>query len=596
MGINNLHTFHVPVMGLGYSVDTPLKVARFGINSVVSIMDDHLLERMRELHCQREGEPYVAIPASELDHRAKRTTAYLNVLNRAVQRQVEALRKEPVGAGGDIDRHFELLPASSPVRGLFERVRGMKPGAERSVLEQALRAAIVPGTIDVNIMTKCDRTNYDDSGEPLPAEYGQAKAALRGFAQSELHASMVFSAGLNPRLYTYCEEFGDFFPDDAGNLRKKITLKVSDYRSASVQGRFLAKKGLWVSEFRIESGLNCGGHVFATQGFLLGPVLEEFAARRAELATELFALCNRALAQKGLPVFARHPQMKVTVQGGVGTAAEHEFLMARYGVDSVGWGSPFLLVPEVTNVDDDTLRQLAAASPEDYFLSESSPLGVPFSNFRNTTSDELRRRRIAEGRPGSPCYKKFLALNSEFTTETLCTASRTYQHLKRKQLLKRQLPPAVFREELERIQGKECLCEGLGAGALLKNGLEPAHGLAAVTICPGPNLAYFSRISTLREMVDHIYGRANLLNERPRPHMFVSELQLYVEYLEREIAQGSSRDPVQFRTNLLEAISYYRTLALPGTGEAFSAIEQRLEALELPERGVCQDVRSASAG
>ena len=31
------HTFHIPVLGLGYSVDTPLKVARYGISSVVSI-------------------------------------------------------------------------------------------------------------------------------------------------------------------------------------------------------------------------------------------------------------------------------------------------------------------------------------------------------------------------------------------------------------------------------------------------------------------------------------------------------------------------------------------------------------------------------
>lgn len=50
---------------------------------------------------------------------------------------------------------------------------------------------------------------------------------------------------------------------------KKVVIKVSDYRSALIQGKYLAKKGIWVSEFRIESGLNCGGHAFATDGYLL---------------------------------------------------------------------------------------------------------------------------------------------------------------------------------------------------------------------------------------------------------------------------------------------------------------------------------------
>ncbi|MDZ7615176.1 MAG: hypothetical protein U5K51_16885 [Flavobacteriaceae bacterium] len=41
-------------------------------------------------------------------------------------------------------------------------------------------------------------------------------------------------------------------------------------------------------------------------------------------------------------------QLKSTVQGGVGTAEEHEFLLTHYQADSVGWGTPFLLVPEAT--------------------------------------------------------------------------------------------------------------------------------------------------------------------------------------------------------------------------------------------------------
>ena len=40
-----VHTFHIPVMGLGYTIDTPLKVAHMGISSVVSIIEDELVER-----------------------------------------------------------------------------------------------------------------------------------------------------------------------------------------------------------------------------------------------------------------------------------------------------------------------------------------------------------------------------------------------------------------------------------------------------------------------------------------------------------------------------------------------------------------------
>jgi hypothetical protein len=50
------------------------------------------------------------------------------------------------------------------------------------------------------------------------------------------------------------------FSDSEDKLNKKIILKVSDFRSAMIQGTF-GKKKVWVSEYRIESGLNCGGHM-----------------------------------------------------------------------------------------------------------------------------------------------------------------------------------------------------------------------------------------------------------------------------------------------------------------------------------------------
>ena len=153
------------------------------------------------------------------------------------------------------------------------------------------------GSIDVNIMTKVDKDNYRNK-EKLPSEYNDAHAALRGFANSDLQSSVILSAGMNPRLFGYMEKFKDFYPNEIGEIKKKIVLKVSDYRSALIQGKFLAKKGLWVSEFRIESGLNCGGHAFATDGSLMGPILAEFRDKKEELHATLFEILSRALETK----------------------------------------------------------------------------------------------------------------------------------------------------------------------------------------------------------------------------------------------------------------------------------------------------------
>ena len=73
---------------------------------------------------------------------------------------------------------------------------------------------------------------------------------------------------------------------------------------------------------------------------------------------------------------------------------------------------------------------------------------------------------------------------------------------------------------------------------LVKNNIPVPHNLTATSICPGPNLAYFSGIHSLRDMVEHIYGRTNILNSVPRPYIFVNELVLYAEYLRKEIEKS----------------------------------------------------------
>ena len=561
------HTFHIPVLGLGYSIDTPLKVARYGISSVVSIIEDELIEDMRHYHAQKSGLEYAPIGKKVYDYRAKRITAYLDLLQNLVDQQINKLRGSKFESNPDLVKYFELLPSFSPLRLEFDKMMGMESGPTRTVLENKLKDSIISGSIDVNIMAKVDNPAFDKNGEKLPEEYSDALSALRGFAQSKLSSAVVLSAGYNPRLYNYIENFEDFFPDEGGHLRKKLILKVSDYRSAYIQGKLLAKKGLWVSEFRIESGINCGGHVFPTEGVLLGPILDEFRENRGKLKEELASLCASALKAKGISIAQDALQQKVTAQGGVGTAEEHTFLLEHFKLDGVGWGSPFLLVPEATNVDENTLIQLSTAKKEDFFLSNASPLGVPFHNFRKSSSENQRMSRVEQGRSGSPCYKKYLSSNTEFTATPICTASRQYQSLKENEILSSIIDAELVENKLNKLHEKDCLCEGLGAPVRLKNKMPLSHKLSAVVVCPGPNLAYFSGTFTLRKMVDHIYGRISLLNSEFRSHMFVNELRLYIAYFMEQVNRfktGTDKEAKahrRFADNLLNGICYYRSIA-----------------------------------
>lgn len=560
--LNLLHSFHIPVMGLGYTVDSPIKVTKFGISSVVSIMDDHLLEDMRRLYSRKLSIPYQHIDEKQEDYRAVRITAYLNLLHNVVARQVEELKSQCFEEDKDINQYFELLPFPHPLRQLYQEMLD-SVGEQKTELQNALRKSIVPGRIDVNIMTKVDKINFDKEGKELPREYSDALSALRGFARSNLDGSVVFSAGMNPALFSYAEQFADFFPDQNGKIKKGIILKVSDYRSALIQGRFLAKKGLWISEFRIESGLNCGGHAFATDGLLVGPILEEFKSNRDTLKQTLWSSCQQALQDKGAYLLPEDVKPKITYQGGIGNAEENRFLMENYELDGTGWGSPFLLVPEATSVDEDTLQRLIKARKSDFYLSHASPLGIPFNNLRISSAEEQRKSRITKNRPGSPCYKKFLAFSTAYSAKPICTASREYQNLKLKQFEAGE----ASKEEVNQVLEKDCLCEGLSAPAILKAGEAPRRNLSAVTICPGPNLAYFKGVFSLKEMVDHIYGKINLNLDPERPHVFVKELQLYVQHLKTELEKSIPEKSAKFdsfverfKNNLNEGIQYYQQL------------------------------------
>ncbi len=602
---NTIHNFHIPVMGLAFSIDSPQKVAQYGIDSVLSLSDDTLLEQMREHYSNLYNEPYTAITPDEEDYRARRVTAYLDLVDKIVKQQLETMRNEAFEEGTRLTKYFTLLPDSSPIRQKYEQMLQTQDTALKQQLQQELRASLQAGSIDVNIMTKLDKTNYNKKGEPLPAEFSDALAALRGFAKSTVQAAVVFSAGLNMRLYSYIEQFLNFFPDVKGYLAKKIIIKVSDYRSAYVQGKILAKKGLWVSEFRIESGLNCGGHAFATDGYLLGPIMEEFRQNRKALQEELYSIFSGALQSKGMAVPVEAPAMRLTVQGGIGTAEEQNFLLQHYGVDATGWGTPFLLVPEASTVDENTLQQLVKAGSGDLYLSPISPLGVPFNALRGTSSEVLKLNRAEKGKPGSPCLKKHLVSNTEFTTEPICTASRKYQRRKLEQLQSMDLPVEKYKAEEAKVLAKECLCEGLADTALIQLNIPKKQAPKAVAICPGPNLAYFSGIFTLQEMADHIYGRTNLLNSTYRPHMFINELKMYVAYWLKQISEQlqpisdkQHKYQQSFRQNLLQGIQYYKQL-LPVLFNVKEKLEQQVlmlnELLEAEDQLLLEEANYTTA-
>ena len=546
------HTFHIPVMGTAFTADTPLKVSQFGIDSVIALADDVLLERLRKLYAEKNNLQYEEIKNNTKDYRADRVTSYLNLVNKLANQKYEeytTATKEKVEA---LKTFFSTFPDTSQLKKEFNKLT--EKYFNINEISTWLKDNLNMGSIDVNIMTKVDKPNFFKN-EALPSEYNDAHAALRGYANSDLASSIIFSAGMNPRLYGYIAQFEDFYPNAEGYIKKKIVLKVSDYRSALIQGKFLAKKGLWVSEYRIESGLNCGGHAFATDGFLMGPILEEFKEKREELIKEVYAICKDALLTNNRVAPQNPLALKITAQGGVGTAQEHDFLIKHYNLDSVGWGTPFLLVPEVTNVDDNTRKQLIKAKEKDLYLSSVSPLGVPFNNLRNSSKEVEKLQKVKDGKPGSPCPRRYLAFSKEYDEKGVCTASRLYQKNKIEEL-------GISEEITEKV----CLCMGLSAAAVVTNEIETRES-KAVSICPGPNMAYFDKLLSLEDMTKHIYGLENFMSRTDRPNMFMKELNLYMDYLKNKLEEAKKdwnkkqeKYFNRFFENMNDGIAYYNNL------------------------------------
>jgi hypothetical protein len=109
------------------------------------------------------------------------------------------------------------------------------------------------------------------------------------------------------------------------------------------------------------------------------------------------------------------------------------------------------------------------------------------------------------------------------------------RHLKLAALQSMDLPADELEVHTRKVLAKSCICSDLGDTAYVQQDIPKPEGLFPA-VCPGPNIAYYDRVTTVAEMVDHIYGRGPLLNRADRPHMFIKELSLNMDFLENLIA------------------------------------------------------------
>jgi len=576
-----VHKIHIPVMGICYTADTPIRVAHLGITSVISLVDDGLLEEYRMAYAERLGLDL----GSPQTTRIGRIRSYLDFIADEVERKFTRLCACRFDGGSDKDLYFLMLPLDSRLRVEYDGIFA-KTGLARIAAEAALTEKMEPGEIQANIMVGL---NHEEA----------AFDAVRGFAASKVAGALVLSAGVNLSVFEEIAKCKDFYRTGTRPPKKKIILKVSDYRSALVQGRYLAKKGLEVYEYRIESGVNCGGHAFFESKKLLLDVVREFVEKRKELFETTCSMIAKfadscdagdndatVLVQGILPPPS---PARITAQGGL-CAPEDIAQVLSLGIDGVGVGTPFLLVPQATSVDKETRRLLASAKPEDVCISHASPLGIPFVNLQTSTAARICEQKIQEYfapeseksgspelKPGFPCRQHYLCQNIPGFDHPVCMASREYvmhrlaeiDALEKEDLEACKMHPynadveqpqpvvhekisqefdsleSSIRRKYDKLRrvtlSRECICRFLGnAGreeirekspslhyqpecVAVARGSQPARTREPVTICPNPDIGYFDREYTLLEMMQHLYGTGKRLTPKDKPSAFEVE-------------------------------------------------------------------------
>lgn len=154
------------------------------------------------------------------------------------------------------------------------------------------------------------------------------------------------------------------------------------------------------------------------------------------------------------------------------------------------------------------------------------------------------------------------------------------------------------KERLEReVTDKACICHDLAGCATAPLEIDPA---ATPAVCCGPNAAYFKQAATLKDMIDHIYGRARLQLDGSRPHMLLKELSLHIEKLREDLSRQNdaasdktARTLTECRENLQQGIAHYRALAGRMAADKRRGFLARLDRLqgELSSLGAKRKVR-----
>ena len=153
--MNTIHAFHIPVMGIGYTIDTPLKVAQYGMDSVISLVDDILLERLRKMYSDTFKVPYQEITDKMEDFRAKRITSYLNLIHDLVDKKFEALKQVSSDKMDAIHTYINMLPENSFLKEDFKKLT--LGSYNFNEIKNWVNKNLKLGSIDVNIMTKVDK-------------------------------------------------------------------------------------------------------------------------------------------------------------------------------------------------------------------------------------------------------------------------------------------------------------------------------------------------------------------------------------------------------------------------------------------------------
>ena len=152
---NQTHTFHIPVMGLSYTIDSPIRVAHLGITSVVSITDDELTERLRGFYSKKFLLPYREITKKCSDYRAERIKEYLNMLNKVVSKKFQEFKQELLENKATLESYITFLPDGSHLKSGLQKF--IDDGIHmKEQLKDYLSEHLTAGAIDVNIMTKVD--------------------------------------------------------------------------------------------------------------------------------------------------------------------------------------------------------------------------------------------------------------------------------------------------------------------------------------------------------------------------------------------------------------------------------------------------------